>query len=335
MVSIVILVGRDQSNLERLYESIFKLTILPNEIVLVINKDNDVKFDESKFLISGVKIVFLYTCNKKQPEMRNVGITSVSSDYIWFIDDDVTLNSDSLENLYKILNNLTNSSIGCIAGRIIESKEFTGKLDRPIDFTFFRGFIGDFSLDNIKFPSNLYNLYTVNENIKVPIVPFAQGTSMVFNKEYLINVGGFDEDLSYGYCSFEDADPCLALFRKGYKTVYTSDVVLTHHKMLRVGGLTRGYDNFLYQSSIIRNFLVVIFKNKYPNIFFWPAYILTFTFFHYLRLLYSNNFLKFDVKSFEVLSKSSKAILRGFYLGINIIIKNKSRVNNSQFFDEY
>jgi glycosyltransferase involved in cell wall biosynthesis len=106
MVSIVILVGRDQSNLEKLYESIFNLTILPKEIVLVISKDNDVKFDESKFLIKGVKIVFLYTCNKKQPEMRNIGTKSASSEYIWFIDDDVTLNSDSLENLNRILINL-------------------------------------------------------------------------------------------------------------------------------------------------------------------------------------------------------------------------------------
>jgi GT2 family glycosyltransferase len=327
MVTIIILVGRDQNNLERLYESIVKLTKLPTEIILVVDEDVVLNFEESKFLIDSVRLVFLYTKNKKLPEMRNLGIQSATSEYLWFIDDDVTLNFDSLEVLENILISLNDNSIGCIAGRIIESKDFTGKLTRPIDFTLFRGFIGDFSLENSDFPSADYKNFKINESIKLPVVPFAQGTSMVFNKIKLLSVGGFDEDLSYGYCSFEDADPCLALYRKGYKTIYASEVVLTHHKMIRVGGVTRGYDNFLYQSSIVRNFLVVIFKNKYPNILFWPVYILTFTFFHYLRLLYSNNFLKFNFNSLKVLSKSTKAVLRGFYLGFITILKNKSRVN--------
>lgn len=326
-ISIAVLVGRNQENLLKLYGSLKSLTMLPHEIILVIDKANSIEFEESSFILPFVPVIFLYVENRKQPYMRNLALRNTTGNYIWFIDDDVTLNKDSLYNLTHLTCDIKcDQKIGCIAGKIIEKKDFIKKFKKPINFTFFRGFVGDFSIDKKSLNEKNYSTIKIGET-KYPIVLHAQGTSMIFNKDMLSEVGGFDEDLDYGYCSFEDTDPCLALFKKKYVTIYASEIELTHHKMIRIGGVTRGYDNYTYQSSFLRNFIIVMYKNKFPNQYLSLANILTFIFFHYIRILKYNGFFRFNRNVFNVLFNSTKSVFSGISLGIGTLLKTTNRIN--------
>ncbi|MCZ8230044.1 glycosyltransferase [Flavobacterium sp.] len=326
-ITITVLVGRNQENLLRLYESIKLLTIVPYEIVLVIDKANSIEFDESSFLLSDVSVIFLYVENKRQPYMRNLGLKHATGNYVWFIDDDVTLKNDSLFNLSKLINNIkSDQKIGCIAGKIIEVKDFVKNFKKPINFTFFRGFIGDFSIDKKSLNERYFSFIEIGTD-NYPIVLHAQGTSMIFNREMLMTVSGFDEDLDYGYCSFEDTDPCLALFKEKLVTIYASEIELTHHKLIRIGGITRGYDNYTYQSSFIRNFIIVMYKNKYPRKYLCFINISAFIFFHFIRILKYNGFFKIKKGFFNVMYNSTKSVFSGVRLGLATLSKSTNRIN--------
>jgi len=57
-------------------------------------------------------------------------------------------------------------------------------------------------------------------------VPFASGCCMLFRREALERIGGFDE----GYFMYlEDADISIRLRQAGYRVVYTPAAVITHH----------------------------------------------------------------------------------------------------------
>jgi GT2 family glycosyltransferase len=57
-------------------------------------------------------------------------------------------------------------------------------------------------------------------------VPFASGCCMLFRRDMLERIGGFDE----GYFMYlEDADISIRVREAGYRVVYTPDAVITHH----------------------------------------------------------------------------------------------------------
>jgi GT2 family glycosyltransferase len=95
-------------------ESIKKQTLLPEEIIVVLDPDDSLVAYYRKRLHSPVKLVVSDVFGLSAA--RNMGIRSSNSEFVAFIDDDAVADPDWLKNL---VNNFGDSSVIGVGGRII------------------------------------------------------------------------------------------------------------------------------------------------------------------------------------------------------------------------
>lgn len=335
-LSLVVLAGRDKCNLTRLFDSIHNLTAFPHEILIVYDVKNHGIPDNLPSMDGCTLLGIPFEGTGKQPEMRNVAIRRSSGDFIWFIDDDVTLAENAVEMLLAVLTDIAQlPEVGAIAGRIVEHTDIDPKsLKMPVYLSPLRGAVGYFNYDAESFPREKYTCLIASSGASYPVVPFVQGTNMVFRKSYLHLIGGFDEDLGQGYASFEDSEPCFALDKIGAVTVFCGDVSLVHHKMSRVGGTTRGHSDFDYATHLIRNYIIALAKNQYPSKLRFVSYLLCFTLGHILRIIRHVNRLQpaGQINSVQSVINSINAILKGVCYGISALARSQcKRINTIGF----
>lgn len=332
-VSLVVITGRDKNNFDRFIKTLKLMTVKPTELIIVYDMKN-AKFDEcfnpkqNYDLEIKVKSYEYHGLNK-QPGMRNLALKNCNSKYIWFVDDDISFFEDSYLNLLKLLEDVDNLNIASIGCKIIEEKDFDkSKLIKPIECNMLKGPIGLFDLEDNEFPFSYYETINGKSGKKYPIVPFCQGTSMVYNVKILKDLGGFDEDLGYGYASYEDSEVGFALSNNKKITIYSSMSKIIHHKLLRVNGDGRGNENYDYNKFLVRNHIISILKNNYKSKLSKYFYAFAFPIIQLLRCIKSNILYKKTIleKSFSVFICFYK-IVNGIFLGMKAYLTNK-RINN-------
>lgn len=319
-ITLSILIGRDEVNLNRCVESIKKLSEYPNEVIIV--KDiNYCKIRDSVIenifedLKNKIKFTFLhYSGNMKQPDMRNLALKKCNSEFIWFVDDDVYLQKDSLFNLKKIINQLEDVDKKIVIAGSIEEKFSVKKPEIPIKISPFIGIIGYFNWELKDYKKKIYKELILKDKTKLPIVPFCQGTNMIFNTSLIKEIGGFNLDLSGGYSSFEDSEPSFTIANHGYKTIYAPSVKLIHFKENRVGNSSRVFSNIEYSRAYIKNYTISLISNNYPSKIKARLYPLIYIFYHSLRMLKSN-FKENRLINPLVYFKYYLICLKGFYEG--------------------
>jgi GT2 family glycosyltransferase len=326
-IALIILAGRNKENLAQCLNSVKALTTLPNELIIVF----DIKYHGEPDQISEIpgcelKLISYYGTGY-QPHMRNIAIKNCGSEYLWFIDDDITLDPKSCENLKNTLEIINrNSQVGAIAGRIVEnSKIDMTKFKDPIFLSYFRAAVGYFNWDYKDFPENSYQSILAINKEKFLVVPFVQGTNMIFQHKAVLDVGGFDEDLGFGYSSYEDSEICFALSKSGYSTIYCPNISLVHHKLPRISGASRGYEDYGYAKSLTRNYTISLLKNKYPTAATSFLYALLFTLIHQLRVYKYSNKQLISSRSLVSLFRSSTSVFSGLYSGIRVVIRSKGK----------
>lgn len=329
-IALVVLAGRNKDNLIRLVNSISQLHTYPNEIIIILDMKNIQETDLELPTIIDKDISYIkYFDNGVQPHMRNLALENTTAEYMWFVDDDVSIQSNAIDMLLTVINDIDDfEDVGGIAGRIIEKKEVKYKPGtKPIYFSFLRGPIGFFDLEENLFPFHVYDYMEGKSGHKYPIIPFVQGTSMVFKTKNLKAINGFDENLGVGYSSFEDSDISFAFLHRKIKTIYSPNVTLEHHKMLRVGGEGRGYQSYEYNFSLIRNYAITILKNSFPNRFLSPFYVLIFSFVHFFRVIYHINGVSIKRNTIKTVWKSFKTVCSGMLAGAKLSVSGK-RINS-------
>lgn len=325
-ICLAIIAGRDEFNLNRLVKTINELTQMPNEIIIVF--DMNQMAVSPKVNIDKCEVLSIeYLDDGKQPHMRNLAISKTSCDYIWFIDDDTSLESHSCENLFKVIEDCCeHHDIASFAGKIIENKVYDEKkLKKPIYFDTYKGPVGFFELNYDDFPFEKYDTYHGKSGLRYPRVDFCQGTSMVFNVEKLKSVGGFDEDLGIGYSSYEDSEPGFALSHNGYKTVYSPHFELIHHKLPRVGGVDRSNQQIQYNKFLVRNSTISLLKNNFPSSSSKYISSISFLFVQIARCIIENfKYKKSVFLPIKVFYHLSLGYLDGFFL---VRKRNSKRIN--------
>lgn len=104
--SIVIPIYNASKYLRRCIESIKKQTFTSYEIVLVDDGSTDTSIEiEMKYSIEMPNVRLVYSRNEGPAGARNIGIRVSKGQYIMFVDSDDTLESETLEHLFKVLNN--------------------------------------------------------------------------------------------------------------------------------------------------------------------------------------------------------------------------------------
>jgi len=287
-IDVCILAGRGNENLSRFLDSFNQLTVMPKSLIVVVDMNHrehvpDIIIKDGVFLH-----VIEFRGSGRQPKMRNLALGASCADYIWFMDDDVSLEVRALEKLGLVLEDIKGSRVGCVAGKINELISYDpSTLPVPIQLHWARGAIGYYAADRFAFNEGKYDFFVGATGMKYPIVPFPQGTSMVFSVNLFRGIG-FNEALGVDYASYEDAEPSFTLKRHGLFTIYSPDFELEHHKLLRIDGSDRSSKSLSYNYYLVRNHTLSLITNNYPSKLLAVGYSLSFTAVQFLRFLRSS-----------------------------------------------
>ncbi len=146
---------------------------------------------------------------------NNLGITKAEGEYVWFLNPDTTVNSDTIKFMISYMD--SHPKVGVATARLILPN---GKLDKNC---------------RRKFPTLLNSLKRLlgfggyfietSENVETEI-DCAMGSCMLVRRKAGEEIGWWDEDyFMYG----EDIEFCWGVKELGFKIMYVPDVVVHHH----------------------------------------------------------------------------------------------------------
>jgi len=238
-ISVVIPTYNRYEDLYECLHSIFALKVKPYEVIVVDSNS----MDETGKLKDCFPIKFVSIKERSRQHARNLGISMASGDIIAFLDDDVVVCEEWLNQIVKPY---VNDSVGGVGGRVIAygtSNKFYVKIGRGnVGRIFSNGLV----IGNFDLPSR--NLIAVDSFI---------GCNMSFGRELLLKVGGFDENYA-GTGYRDDTDLCIRIRRLGYKLVYNPKA-LVYHKFR--GKRVSGKWSYWY----VRNHVYFYFKNLFAQ----------------------------------------------------------------------
>ena len=173
---------------------------------------------------------------------RNIGIAMADSNYIAFIDDDAIPEPEWLTNIMK---KFDSEDVAAVGGPVYDN--------HGINFQKKRFIINRFSDDYSK--------------SKLPIHSFPHsfefygviGCNSIFRKDYVLKVGGFNEQYDY---FLDETELCSRLIDYGYRIEYSEDAFV-HHKF-STSPIRNNKKVFLDYSKIIKN--LIYFIKTYKNI---------------------------------------------------------------------
>ncbi len=250
-VSIVLLNWNGSSYIEKCVESVFNQTYENIEFIIVDNGSTDSSLELILKTYSNITII-KNEFNLGFAQGMNLGISLSSGEYILLLNLDVYLRSDYVVNAVSLLRN--DGSLGCVGGVEYKwSKE--GFIDEHLPSS------GPYYL------KRRIQLFADHKKLDESCYAFGvTGSFPVFRKsaiDDLINISGhfFDPLFQTGW---EDTDVRFRLFWRGWKTLYSQDLVGWHVGSGSANSKIRLIDKPLdYQKRIFRNRMYVI--GKFPK----------------------------------------------------------------------
>ncbi len=209
-------------DLKNMFESILRQTVMPAEIILVDQSDNDateILCEEYGKNLSGLK--YVHQPEKSLVKARNRGIEESSGDIVCFTDDDVVLEPRYFEKLSAYFQD---KQVGGVSGNVVIAKPLSGVrfFLRKILMKIFllNHFNGKMTLSGFGYP------IFEREVKEVTPVELFSGASMNFRRK-LLEKERFDEWFS-GYGFREDVEFSYRLSRKT-KLVVVPDARFWHN----------------------------------------------------------------------------------------------------------
>lgn len=195
-VSIVILIyNLPYEKLIPIIKSVNSTSYQNIEIIIVDNSEKPKLSND----LNGKQLIYISgQGNAGVPGGRNIGVKNSTGEYIFFIDDDILLEKDTVKELVEILEK--NPSLGIIG---------------PSPYT----------LSTLKLNEYYQNYLTLYPNKNLVDVPYVLGCSMFVKREVFQKIGLFDALLFFYH---EEADLCLRARKAGYRCVFARDIRSWH-----------------------------------------------------------------------------------------------------------
>lgn len=232
-VSVVINTYNRAESLKTTLESLYHQTDPNFEVIVVNGPSTDNTEDIVKPYLDALKFV---SCPERNLSVsRNLGIEAASGDIVAFIDDDGIADPNWIRDL---IDGYDDPQVGGVGGLVydhtgMQLQYHYSSCDRKGDTDY-----------TIQPPFSEYNIPHADKFL------YLQGTNCSFRKEYLVQIGGFDEEFEY---YLDEVDVCMRIIDAGYK-IKPVDNAVVHHK---------------YMKSFLRNEKKVVLhpystvKNKY------------------------------------------------------------------------
>jgi len=176
------------------------------EVIIVDNGSGDGTAESIKKVFPKVRLTELKK-NLGAPKALNIGFKKAQGKYILKCDSDVILEKNSLKILLDYLKSHPNVAI-------VGPKNYFKNPPKKI------------APAAAKFNFWLGKTSTYKNLNKELFVDYMQGSTILFQKEILDEIGYLDEN--YGLWLFDDQDFCLRATRKGYRVAYQPQAVIWH-----------------------------------------------------------------------------------------------------------
>ena len=224
--SIIIPTYNRPSELRNCIKSILNQTIKPFEIIIVDDGNLSELPFEKECKDAGIQYRYLKKHKPGLTESRNEGIKLATGDIIFFLDDDVVLFPDYVEEILNIYQSDKRGLIGGVGGLIANSqpKKLSHRLRRIVDIFFL---VSGFNEGKI-LPSGFATNFGVKRipSKKKMEVDFLSGGVMSFKKE-IFKEFSFDNERYINYGLGEDQDFSYRVSRK-YKLIVNPKAMLLH-----------------------------------------------------------------------------------------------------------
>jgi len=305
--SIIVPTCNRQPDLVKLIDSILKQTLLPAEVIIVDQSDND---DTKKYIdnlrnqllseSNNINLIYIYQNEKNSAAARNKGIDITTGEIVSFLDDDVVLFEDYYEKVLRYFNE--DKKIGGVSGKVIV-KKFTGWGMRMLLKVFLlNNFEGKITVSGFGFPISLQRFDIPKQ------VEMFMGCNMNFRKEFLKN-DKFDEWFT-GYSYREDVE---FSYRMSQKTVL---MMIPEAKLYHNYSRSNRMDIQEKKIMQIKNFYYVY--KKYAK----KTVLSDFLFFYSLFGLFT-----IALKEYLCIrDKETYKQLKGFIIGIIELLKHKNTI---------
>lgn len=309
-VSVLILTYNSRKYLDRCFISLEKQTYPNYEVVMVDNASTDGSVEFVRENFPWVKIIALDK-NYGYAEAYNTAVRQVKSKYVVFLNPDVEVECNWLEELVKVAE--SDEDIKICGSRILfyDNKDIIqndGGWITPIG--------GGLSRNHLKRAIE----------VKIPKTPqyvgYAHGASMLVDRHTFLKLGGFDPDY---FMYHEEVDLCWRAWLWGYKVAYVPTSIVYHDIGGSSGAKSLSKSPFrLYHER--KNQLMNILKNfSFLNIIFAIFILFIFDSLCIMRYLIR--------KDFELIKSIFKAY--GYVISnFRLILKKRCHVQRKRKIDE-
>ena len=240
-VSIIINTLNRGHTLENTIKSLFYLAYKYDyEVIIVDGNSTDNTAEILNKYKSYIKIGNCPCANLSMS--RNIGIAMADSNYIAFIDDDAIPEPEWLTNIMK---KFDSEDVAAVGGPVYNSYGINFQTRRIVSNRFGDSY-SKFKLPIHSFPHS-FEFYGVI------------GCNSIFRKDYVLKVGGFNEQYDY---FLDETELCSRLIDYGYRIEYSEDAFV-HHKF-STSSIRNNKKVFLDYSKIIKN--LIYFIKTYKNI---------------------------------------------------------------------
>lgn len=208
-VSIVVVTKNEEKHIRDCITSLMRLDY-PKEKYEIIVVDG-ASTDKTREIVKEYPIKLIIDKKGGLANSRNIGIKTAKGDYIASTDADCVVKEDWLKNLVKSIQEAPEDVVAVGGPNLIfEDDAPFAKLVGYMQGTFFAS-------------GGAPQSYKIDENKYVFGIP---NCNVLYKKDKLLEVGGFDNSLSIG----EDAEINSRLTKRGYKYLYLPDAIVWHHQ---------------------------------------------------------------------------------------------------------
>lgn len=317
-VSIIINTLNRGHTLENTIKSLFYLDYKYDyEVIIVDGNSTD---NTTEILDKYKRYIKIGNCPYANLSMsRNIGIAMADTNYIAFIDDDAIPESEWLTNIMK---KFDKEDVAAVGGPVYYSN--------GINFQKKRFIINRFANDYSKSKSPVHSFPHSFEFYGVI------GCNSIFRKDYVLKVGGFNEQYDY---FLDETELCSRLIDYGYRIEYSEDAFV-HHKY-STSAIRNNEKVFLDYSKIIKN--VIYFIKTYENIIKDKA-LINKTIEEKIKDVYNlnkhyfNNNIINETEYNSAIKSIKKGIEEGFKdskRGYHLFIKEETLYNNKSLFKKF
>lgn len=246
-ISLVVLNYNGIHLLKGYFDSLFKQTLLPDEIIMLDNNSSDDSVDFVKKHYKKVKIVINST-NDGTAGGSNRGFDHVTGDYVIFHSNDLKLDKNNVKALVDTIE--SDKNIGIVTSVFLKYQpEKNGEY--LVDNA--GGIVDMFGFGMQKYPAISFKKIPEKEEVF-----FSYGSSFIIPTKLYKKLGGFDDRF---FTLNDDIDLSWRVRKLGYSILYTKKSIVYHLGSATLGPLFQRSQKRYWSE---RNTIATLIKNHTP-----------------------------------------------------------------------